>query len=73
LVPTPKVSAIPQDGLVKDASSLGQSLSTFTSHRSPLGLVFDTQKAMIPEFQGDGFMLSWKKGDPTGETSRWSL
>ena len=58
----------PQDGLVKDGSSLGQSLSTFTSHRSPLGLVFDVKKAMIPEFQGDGFMLSWKKGDPTGET-----
>lgn len=58
----------PQDGLVKDASSLGQSLSTFTSHRSPLGLVFDVKKAMIPEFQGDGFMLSWTKGDPTGNT-----
>jgi hypothetical protein len=33
-----------------------------------LGLVFDVKKAMIPEFQGDGFMLSWTKGDPTGNT-----
>lgn len=58
----------PQDGQVKDASVLGQSLGTFTSHRTPLGLVFDVQKAMSTEFQGDGFMLSWRKGDPTGET-----
>ncbi len=56
-----------QDG-IKDASVLGQTLSTFTAHRSPLGLVFDTQGVMSPEFQGDGFMLSWTKGDPTGET-----
>lgn len=58
----------PLDRIVKDASVLRQSLSTFTSHRSPLGLVFDVQKAMSPEFLGDGFMLSWAKGDPTGET-----
>lgn len=58
----------PQDGQVKDASALGQSLSTFTSHRTPLGIVFDTQRVMVPEFRGDGFMLSWKEGDPTGET-----
>ena len=58
----------PQNGQIKDASVLGQTLSTFTAHRSPLGLVFDTQAAMSPEFQGDGFMLSWKTGDPTGAT-----
>lgn len=58
----------PQDGQVKDASDLGQSLSTFTAHRSPLGLVFDREGAMSPQFQGDGFMLSWTEGDPTGET-----
>ncbi len=52
----------PQDGKVKDASNLGRSLSTFTAHRSPLGLVFDTQKALSSEFQGNGFMLSWTKG-----------
>lgn len=57
----------PQDGKVKDASELGRTLSTFTAHRSPLGLVFDRQGAMSSQFQGDGFMLSWTSGDPSGE------
>lgn len=58
----------PKDGKVKDASVLGQTLNTFTAHRSPLGLVFDIKGAMSSEFQKDGFMLSWTKGDPTGAT-----
>jgi hypothetical protein len=58
----------PQDGKIKDASDLKQTLSTFSAHRSPLGLVFDTQQVMSPEFQGDGFMLSFTQGDPTGAT-----
>jgi Glucose / Sorbosone dehydrogenase len=57
----------PVDGLVKDASDLGRPLGTFTTHRSPLGLVFDRTGAMSPEFQGDGFMLSWTPGDPLGQ------
>src|SRR5882724_10020211 len=56
----------PTDGTIKDASSLGQTLSTFTAHRSPLGLVFDTVGAMAPPFQNHGFMLSWTPGDPNG-------
>jgi len=56
----------PTDGSIKDASSLGQTLGTFTAHRSPLGLVFDTVGAMAPPFQNHGFMLSWTPGDPTG-------
>jgi glucose/arabinose dehydrogenase len=58
----------PQDGKIKDASDLGQTLSTFSAHRSPLGLVFDTQRVMSSEFNSDGFMLSFTQGDPTGET-----
>ena len=58
----------PLDGKVKDASVLRQNFSTFTAHRSPLGLVFDTQGVMSPEFKSDGFMLSFTGGDPTGET-----
>jgi len=58
----------PVDGLVKDASELGKQFSTFTSHRSPLGLVFDRAGAMSAEFQGDGFMLSWTPGDPLGDS-----
>ncbi len=58
----------PADGSIKDASSLGQTLSTFTAHRSPLGLVFDTVGAMADPFQNHGFVLSWTQGDPTGNT-----
>ncbi|MHB8524000.1 MAG: PQQ-dependent sugar dehydrogenase [Limisphaerales bacterium] len=54
------------DGQIKRASSLGHTLSTFTAHRTPLGLVFDTVGAMAPPFQFHGFMLSWNPGDPTG-------
>jgi len=57
----------PRDGQIKDASTLNQTLSSFTSHRSPLGLVFDVAGAMSPEFNGAGFMLSWTKGDSNGD------
>lgn len=58
----------PADGSIKDASSLGLTLSTFTAHRSPLGLVFDTAGAMAAPFQNHGFVLGWTKGDPNGTT-----
>jgi hypothetical protein len=56
----------PVDGSIKSASSLGQTLRTFTAHRSPLGLVFDTLGALAPPFRSHGFMLSWTPGDPSG-------
>jgi len=56
----------PVDGSIKDASSLGLTESTFTPHRSPLGLVFDTVGAMAAPFQNHGFVLSWTPGDPNG-------
>jgi Glucose / Sorbosone dehydrogenase len=58
----------PSDGSIKIASQLGQTLSTVTAHRSPLGLVFDTAAAMAPPFQQHGFMLGLTQGDPTGNT-----
>jgi len=58
----------PTDGSIKIASQLGKTLSTFTAHRSPLGLVFDLSSAMAPPFQRHGFMLSWTEGDPTGNS-----
>jgi hypothetical protein len=58
----------PSDGSIKDASTLGLTINTFTAHRSPLGLVFDTSGAMGPPYQQHGFMLSWNPGDPTGNT-----
>src|SRR6266850_2680121 len=56
----------PATGQIKDASDLGLKLSTFTAHRSPLGLVFDTVGAMDLPFRNHGFMLSFTPGDPNG-------
>ena len=53
--------------MVKDASAQAVPFSTFTAHRSPLGLVFDRARVLAPAFRGDGFMLSWTKGSPTGD------
>lgn len=58
----------PNDGVVKDASDTHTAMGTFTAHRSPLGLVFDTEKALSSEFRGDGFCLSWTQGDATSDT-----
>ena len=49
-------------GAVHDASDNGIPLSTFSAHRSPLGLVFDNSKVLSHIYKGDGFMLSWTKG-----------
>jgi hypothetical protein len=48
----------PETGEIEDASDLGLTLGTFTGHRSPLGLVFDVERTLAPEFRGDGFVLS---------------
>ncbi len=47
----------PESGEVKDASDLGLTLRTLTPHSSPLGLVFDVENVLSPEFRGDGFVL----------------
>ena len=52
----------PVSGNVMDASDSALSIGTFTAHRSPLGLVFDNDSVMHPEYRGDAFMLSWTKG-----------
>ncbi|MFN8143779.1 MAG: T9SS type A sorting domain-containing protein [Bacteroidia bacterium] len=58
------------NGNVLDASDLGVSIGTFTAHRSPLGLVFDSGNILHPDYRGDGFMLSWTEGlDSCGCTS----
>ncbi len=46
----------------------GQSLSTFTAHRSPLGLVFDVEGALAYPYQEHGFVLGWTHGDPDGDS-----
>ena len=45
-------------GEVLEASASGASITTFTAHRSPLGLVFDT-KGESQGCSGCGFVLSW--------------
>ena len=57
----------PADGRIKDASEEGVRFGTFTAHRSPLGLVFDSDNALAEPFRGDGFVLSWTEGDPDGD------
>ena len=47
------------DGIIKDASDLGVTISSLTPHRSPLGLAFDTEFALAEPYNGDGFVASW--------------
>lgn len=52
------------DGKEYDAYAKGETLSTFTPHRSPLGLVFADNSKLPAEWRSDGdsltaFILSW--------------
>ncbi len=58
----------PTNGLIYNASAQGLPLQSFTAHRAPMGLVFDTIGALAPPFQYHGFVLGWTPGDPTGDT-----
>ncbi len=42
-----------------DGSVQSGALSTFTPHRSPLGLVWDTQGSLPAAFKHGGFVVSW--------------
>lgn len=53
----------PIDGLIKDASDLGVPITSFSSHLSPLGLVFDTTSSLNTYYQNDGFMLGFTGGN----------
>lgn len=44
-------------GKILDGDNTGVTISTFTAHSSPLGLVFDTNRVLSDEFKGDGFVL----------------
>lgn len=44
-------------GKILDGDNTGVTISTFTAHSSPLGLVFDTKRVLSGEFKGDGFVL----------------
>lgn len=58
------------EGCEHDASELGLPMSTFTSHRSPLGLTFDTKGTLSEEFRGDAFILSFGPGYAAALTDR---
>lgn len=54
-------------GAIIDASDSGLPISTFTCHRSPLGLIFDNQNELGGIYAGDAFMASFTPGgDTTG-------
>lgn len=56
-------------GKVKDASDEGTYITSFTAHRSPLGLVIDRDSALAEPFRGNAFVLSFMPGgDSTGYT-----
>ena len=47
----------PATGGIIDASDAGMTVKTFTPHSSPLGIVFDVDGVLAPEFREDGFLL----------------
>ncbi len=49
----------PETGEILNASDTGVAMATFTSHRSPLGLVFDTGDTLPDPFTGNALALGW--------------
>jgi glucose/arabinose dehydrogenase len=47
------------NGTVQRAHEIGETLATFTPHRSPLGLTFDTAQTLSDPLRGGAFVLSW--------------
>ena len=54
--------SITEDGRRQQASDTGTPLYTFTPHRVPVGLTFDTTGVLPLPYRGAGFLLSW--GNP---------
>ncbi len=46
-------------GAIIDASETGHVITTFTPHRSPLGLVFAADASIDSTYRGNAFVLSW--------------
>lgn len=45
--------------LVKDASSEGIGITSFSAHRSPTGLIIDTDSTLSNDFKGKAYMVSY--------------
>lgn len=58
----------PVTGDILKASREGKSIGTFSAHRSPLGLFFDSDSLLAKEFRGDGFVIGYS--GMTGGLSR---
>jgi glucose/arabinose dehydrogenase len=58
----------PATGAVRKATEAGRPLGTFTTHRSPLGLSFDTSSSLAGRYRGGAFILGWTRGDPAGDS-----
>ncbi len=61
----------PNTDTIKDAAEQDTAISSFTGHRSMLGLVFDTESALGGEFTNDGFSLAFSGGNDNGFFLRW--
>ena len=58
-------------GDVKDASDLGITITTFTTHRSPNGIVFDKDSVLAGDLSGGAFVISLNSSQlaqPLGDT-----
>jgi len=53
----------PYTGEILNAFDQDTSITSFTGHRSPLGLVFDTTNSLGSKFTGDAFVLGFTGGD----------
>ncbi len=47
------------NGNIIDADNSSEKVYSFTAHRSPLGLTFDTELVLAAPYLGSGFALSW--------------
>lgn len=65
----------PQTGAIRDASDEGGAVTTFTGHRCPVGLVFDTRAQFGGDYTGQAFVLGHQKGtfDPSGLSTLGAL
>jgi hypothetical protein len=59
----------PQTGAIEDASALGRTLSSFTGHRSPLGLTFDVEGHLCGSLRRGGLLLSFGAAVPPTATN----
>jgi hypothetical protein len=49
-------------GTVRDASNLGLTISTFSTHRSPNGIVFDKDSVLLGDLSGGAFIICLANG-----------